>query len=116
VSSHFAREVGLDGGQVMMDPQDLRALLIERLDIVQEIARLNARQLQNRQSFGGFELEIMQCERDMPRTGDAAELAEHLALLRAQLDEAATRLANDDTELMEWNSRLDALDQRLGAG
>ena len=99
-----------------MDPQDLRALLIERLDIVQHVARLNARQLQNRQSLGGIELEIMQCERDMPRTGDVAELAERLGHLRTQLDRTDARLADDDTELSEWNSRLDALDRRLGAG
>ncbi|MBS7537552.1 hypothetical protein [Ancylobacter lacus] len=100
---------------MVTDSQQLRSLLGERLEIVQEIARLNARQLQNRQIFSGFELEVMLCERDLSQAGDMAAVADRLERARAQRDTAEARLAEDDSELMEWHRRLDAVDRRISA-
>ncbi|GAB4065589.1 hypothetical protein KHC28_03415 [Ancylobacter sonchi] len=97
----------------MTDPQQLRTLLGERLEIVQEIARLNARQLQNRQVFSGLELEVMRCERDVSRSGDMAAVADRLEQARAQRDRAEARLVEDDHELLEWQRRLDVVDRRI---
>lgn len=98
-----------------METQQLRALLGQRLEIVQEIARLNARQLQNRQILSGFELEVMLCERDLPQGGDAAAGAERLAQARAQCGTAEARLAEDESELLEWHRRLDEVDRQISA-
>lgn len=97
----------------MTDTQQLRSLLGQRLEIVQEIARLNARQLQNRQLFSGLELEVMLCERDLSQAGDIAAVADRLEQARAQRDAAEARLADDDSELMEWHRRLDAVDRQI---
>lgn len=96
-----------------MDTQQLRSLLGQRLEIVQEIARLNARQLQNRQIFSGLELEVMLCERDLSQAGDTAAVADRLEQARAQRDAAEARLAEDHNELVEWHGRLDAVDRRI---
>lgn len=97
----------------MTDTQQLRSLLGERLEIVQEITRLNARQLQNRQLFSGLELEVMLCERDLAQAGGAAAAADRLEQARTQRDTAEARLAEDDRELMESHRRLDAVDRRI---
>lgn len=95
----------------MTDTQHLRALLGKRLEVVQEIARLNARQLQNRQIASGLELEVMLCERDLSRGEDAA--AQRLAEARAQHATAEVALAEDARDLMEWHGQLDALDREI---
>lgn len=96
-----------------METQALRALLGERLEIVQEIARLNARQLQNRQILSGCELEVMLCERDLSQGGNEPGRADRLEQARAQCVTAQARLAEDDAELLGWHRRLDAMDQRI---
>ncbi|WP_428031723.1 hypothetical protein [Ancylobacter sp.] len=96
----------------MTDTQQLRSLLGQRLEIVQEIARLNARQLQNRQIFSGLELEVMQCERDLLQLADAAA-KDGLAAALAQRMAAEARLAEDENELTQWHRRLDAVDRQI---
>jgi hypothetical protein len=96
-----------------METQELRALLGRRLEIVQEIARLNARQLQNRQILSGFELEMMLCERDLSQAGDVPASADRLEQARAQCEAAGARLAEDDRELLGWHRRLDAVDRQI---
>ncbi|WP_018391475.1 hypothetical protein [Ancylobacter sp. FA202] len=96
----------------MTDTQRLRALLGKRLELVQEIARLNARQLKNRQILGGVELEVMQCERDLSPGEDAA-VADRLAQARAQCDAVLARLDEDARDLMESHGQLDALDREI---
>ncbi|MFT0858668.1 hypothetical protein [Ancylobacter sp. G4_0304] len=98
---------------MVTDTQQLRTLLGQRLEIVQEIARLNARQLQNRQIVSGLELEVMLCERDLSQGGDMAAVAGRLEQARVQRDTAEARLAEDESELIEWHRRLDAVDRRI---
>lgn len=92
-----------------MPTNPLQELLIRRLAVVQEIARLNARQLHNRQLLCGCEMELVLAERG---AGPGDE-----ALLRAQIamDEAVTRLGADDEELALWQARLDDIDRRIAA-
>ncbi|MDQ0348753.1 hypothetical protein [Ancylobacter vacuolatus] len=97
----------------MTDTQHLRALLGKRLEMVQEIARLNARELQNRQIVSGLELEVMLCERDLSQGEDAPATAQRLAQARAQYDATQARLADDARDLMEWHGQLDALDREI---
>ena len=97
----------------MTDTQHLRALLGKRLEVVQEIARLNARQLQNRQIASGLELEVMLCERNLSQGEDAAAAAQRLAEARAQYATAEVALAEDARDLIEWHGQLDALDREI---
>ncbi|WP_425105084.1 hypothetical protein [Ancylobacter sp.] len=96
----------------MSDTQRLRALLEKRLEIVQQIGRLNARQLKNRQIFSGLDLEVMRCERDLLQRVDAA-VTDGLADVRLQYGAALAALAEDERDLMEWYGRLDALDREI---
>ncbi len=97
----------------MTDAQRLRALLGRRLEMVQEIARLNARQLQNRQIVSGLELEVMLCERGPAPGEDASAAAQRLAEARAQCDAVLARLDDDARDLMESHGQLDALDREI---
>lgn len=99
----------------MTDTQHLRSLLGARLEIVQQIGRLNARQMRNQQIFGGLELEMMQCERDLSQSDDTRAAADRLEQVRAQRDATAAQLAEDDRELLDWHGRLDALDLQIDA-
>lgn len=100
----------------MTDTQRLRTLLGTRLEMVQEIARLNARQLKNQQIVSGLELEAMLCERDLSQGEDAPATAQRLAEVRAQTDAAQARLAQDERDLVEGRGQLDALDRDLVEG
>ncbi len=99
----------------MTDTSRLQSLLGHRLAIVQEIARLNARQLQNRQVFSGLELEVMLCERGLAQPDDPAA-TDRLAAALAQREAAEARLADDESELVEWHERLDAVDREISGG
>lgn len=97
----------------MSGTQHLRALLGKRLEVVQEIARLNARQLQNRQIVSGLELEMMLCERDLTQTEDGVGPSHRLAEARARYDAAQVALDEDERDLMQWHGRLDELDREI---
>lgn len=91
--------------------EEIRDLFVRRMEIVQEIARLNARQLQDRQRLGGCEVELATCERDAQC--DATTLRD----ARAQVEAMAAQLAAHAEELEAWNARLDDIDRRIsGSG
>ncbi|MFK8253944.1 hypothetical protein [Ancylobacter terrae] len=91
-----------------MDDNVLRDLLIQRLALVGDMARLNAAQLQIRQLLGGRELALALAERDGGEGADAA-----LALARDAVAEVAARLAAGEAELDGLGARLDAIDARI---
>lgn len=91
-----------------MTDNPLRELLIQRLSLVGDMARLNAAQLQNRQVLGGRELALALAERDGEGVADAA-----FALAREEVAAAAGRLAAVEAELAELGARLDAIDARI---
>ena len=90
--------------------QDARELFVRRMEIVQEIARLNARQLRDRQVLSGRQLELAAYERDAHC--DATALRE----ARAQVEATTARLAEDAVELELWDGRLDDIDRRISGG
>ena len=87
--------------------QDIRELFVRRMEIVQEIARLNARQLRDQQVLNGRQLELATCERDADC--DSATLHEARELVEA----TTARLVEDADELELWNGRLDDIDRRI---
>ncbi|HEY9216226.1 MAG TPA: hypothetical protein VIQ29_25645 [Ancylobacter sp.] len=90
--------------------QDARELFVRRMEIVQEIARLNARQLHDQQILSGRQLELAAYERDAD--GDTATLCE----ARAQVEATTARLAEDAVELELWDGQLDDIDRRISGG
>jgi hypothetical protein len=88
-------------------------LFMQRMQIVQEIARLNARQLYDRQVFGGCELDVMRCERDTAQAGVAASADEALTAARQRLNEALAALLACDEALAVWHERLADLDRKI---
>lgn len=87
--------------------EQIRDLFARRMEIVQEIARLNARQLHDQQMLGGRQLELAACEENAQC--DTATL--HAA--RAQVEETVAQLATDTDELDAWHARLDEVDRRI---
>ena len=89
----------------------IHELFMLRMQIVQEISRLNSRQLHGRQVFGGCEMEVLRCERDASPDGSSA--AEALAAARERFEAARLALRACDEELSDWHARLDELDRRI---
>lgn len=87
--------------------QDIRELFVRRMEVVQEIARLNARQLRDQQLLGGCQLELAACEQNAEC--DPATL--HAA--RAEVEATAAQLATDAEELEAWNARLEEIDRHI---
>jgi hypothetical protein len=91
----------------------IHELFMQRMEIVQEIARLNARQLYDRQVFCGCELDVMRCEREAAQADAASSADEALAAARERLDEALAALLACDEALAVWHERLAELDRKL---
>ncbi|MFM9860322.1 hypothetical protein RUR49_17825 [Pseudoxanthobacter sp. M-2] len=89
----------------------IHELFMLRMQIVQEISRLNSRHLYDRQVFGGCEMEVLRCERDASPDGSFA--AEALATARERFETARLALRVCDEELADWHARLDELDSRI---
>ena len=89
----------------------IHELFMLRMRIVQEISRLNSRQLYDRQVFGGCEMEVLRCERDA--SPDGASPDEALVAARERVEAARLALLACDEELADWHARLDELDRRI---
>ena len=90
--------------------------LKERLRVVQEISRLNARHLLNRQACGGAEFEILQVEREIETAGESKLRAAALEGARERRQRATAAMADCDVELAALDLRLADLDRRIAAG
>jgi len=75
-------------------------ILAERVALVAELARLNARQLRNSQLAGGVEIELLACRRA-------------LAKAEARDQQLRAEIARDEAERDELDERLAALDCEL---
>jgi hypothetical protein len=89
----------------------IHELFMLRMQIVQEIASLNSRQLYERQLFGGCEMEVMRCERDASPNVSSAD--EALAAARDRFEAARQALRVCEEELAVWHARLDELDRKI---
>lgn len=92
----------------------LAAILAERLDLVGEIARLNAVQLRNRQRAGGAEIALACC-RDVAAGAGAAGTGAALAAAEAELQATLADLAALECRLAVLDERVAALDRELAA-
>lgn len=99
------------GQQVTQAEPGLHELFMLRMEIVQEIARLNSRQLYDRQLIGGCEVEVMRCERDAALAAATADGA--LAAARERYEAALATLQSCEDELASWHARLDELDRKI---
>ncbi len=89
----------------------IHELFMLRMQIVQEIAGLNSRQLYERQVFGGCEMEVMRCEREA--SPDVPSADEALAAARDRFEAARLALLTCEEELAVWHARLDELDRQI---
>lgn len=89
----------------------IHELFMLRMQIVQEIAGLNSRQLYERQVFGGCEMEVMRCEREA--SPDVSSADEALAAARDRFEAARQALRTCEEELAVWHARLDELDRKI---
>lgn len=87
--------------------EEIRDLFVRRMEIVQEIARLNARQLRDQQLLGGRQLELASCEENAECDAAVLDAA------RAEVEATAAQLAADADELETWNARLDEIDRHI---
>jgi hypothetical protein len=89
----------------------IHELFMQRMQIVQEIAGLNSRQLYERQVFGGCEMEVMRCEREASPGVSLTD--EALAAARDRFEAARKALRTCEEELAVWHARLDELDRKI---
>jgi hypothetical protein len=80
----------------------VQAILAERMELVTEVAALNARQLRNSQLVGGAEVDVLACRRAL------AEAEEHERRLREEI-------AHGEAEHAALEERLSAMDRELAA-
>ncbi len=90
-------------------------MLTQRLQVVQEIAAIQSRNLLNRQLGGGAEFEILRIEREIAATGWSHALADALADARERLQEANAQAAACEVECGALELRLEELDRWIAA-
>jgi len=91
-------------------------MLKQRLQVVQEIASAQSRNLLNRQLGGGAEFEIQRIEQQIAATGWSHALAHTLADARERLQEANAKAAACDADCAALELRLDELDRWIATG
>ncbi|MDH2380830.1 hypothetical protein [Bradyrhizobium sp. CER78] len=95
--------------------QTLVDVLNQRLQVVQEIASVQSRNLLHRQRRGGIEVEIQRIEKEIGTAGISDTLAGSLADARDRLQRESTEMAAGDAHCAELERRLEELDRQIAA-
>jgi hypothetical protein len=92
-------------------PTAVVEMLTQRLQVVQEISAIQARNLLNRQLGGGAEFEIQGIEQEIAATGCSSKLARALADARERLQKANAEMAECDAHCAALERCLEQLDR-----
>jgi hypothetical protein len=96
-------------------PTAVVEMLTQRLQVVQEISAIQARNLLNRQLGGGAEFEIQGIEQEIAATGCSSKLARALADARERLQKANAEMAECDAHCAALERCLEQLDRWISA-
>ncbi|MGI9501296.1 MAG: hypothetical protein ACR2P3_14770 [Geminicoccaceae bacterium] len=99
-----------------MTADDFADLMQRRMALVEKLAALNSRQLQNTQARSGIEVELIGCIEEIEQNGETKETLARRADLEARYKAAAAACADCDQELDRLADELSALDQEGQAG
>lgn len=93
---------------------DIADLMQKRMALVEKLATLNSKQLQNTQARSGIEVELTACIEEVEQNGETSENLARRADLEARYKAAAAACADCDLELDRLTDELNALDQQAG--
>ena len=90
---------------------DIAELMQRRMALVEKLAALNSKQLQNTQARSGIEVELLACTERIERDGESDAALARQAELEARFRAAAAACADCDREIDELADQLTSLDQ-----
>ncbi len=94
---------------------NLGEILAERMELVQEAARLNSEQLLNAQQLSGNQVELLRCNDAMTDGTATAETRAELSVAENRDAELRSRIDECDRRLKDLEDRIAVLDRKLQA-
>jgi len=95
---------------------DVADVMQRRMALVEKLAALNSKQLQNTQTRSGIEVELESCIEKIEQSGESEALFARRADLETRYRAAAAACVDCDRELDRLTDQLNALDLQVQAG
>lgn len=97
-----------------MSVPDPALLIRQRMAMVEQLAALNSKQLQNTLTRSGVEVELLACIEEIEENGETSENLARRTDLETRYKAAANACADCDRELDELTDQLNTLDEQAG--